>query len=54
VAIDAYLQHLDGQIMVFFVLAASAAEAAVGLAIFVMLYQSYSEINTEKFSQLSG
>lgn len=54
VAIDRYLDLVDGQIMVFFILAIAAAEAAIGLAIFIVLYQRYASIETEKFAQLKG
>ena len=35
-----FLQSLDGVLFAFFVIAVAAAEAAVGLAIFVMIYRS--------------
>ena len=34
-----YLNSLDGVLMVFFVMTVAAAEAAVGLAIFVLLFR---------------
>ena len=42
VALAAFARHhggLDGQIFVFFVMAVAAAEAAVGLAIFIAIYR---------------
>jgi NADH-quinone oxidoreductase subunit K len=54
VASDYFLAQLDGQVMVFFVLACAACEAAIGLAIFVLLYRSYHNVDTGKFSQLRG
>lgn len=54
IAIDYFIHQMHGQIMVFFVLAVAACEAAIGLAIFVLLYQSYQSIDTEIFDQLRG
>jgi len=42
VALAAFARHhggLDGQIFVFFVMAVAAAEAAVGLAIFIAIFR---------------
>ena len=54
VAIDQYLQSLTGQVMVFFILAIAAAEAAIGLALFILLYRRYGSIETDQFSELKG
>lgn len=54
VAIGQHLSQIDGQVLVFFILAISACEAAVGLAIFVQLYRSYQMIDTDKFDHLRG
>ena len=54
VAIDHYLSLIDGQVMVFFILAIAAGEAAIGLAIFIVLYRQYTSIETDKFSSLKG
>ncbi len=47
-----FLQSIDGVIFVFFVMAVAAAEAAVGLAIFVMLYRSKGTINVDEVNLL--
>ncbi|MBS3917402.1 MAG: NADH-quinone oxidoreductase subunit NuoK [Deltaproteobacteria bacterium] len=47
-----FLQSIDGVIFVFFVMAVAAAEAAVGLAIFVMLYRSKETINVDEINLL--
>lgn len=54
VVIDQYLHVVTGQVMVFFVLAVAAAEAAIGLALFILLYQRYRSIETDKFCKLKG
>jgi len=43
---------MDGVLFVFFVLAVAAAEAAVGLAIFVLLYRSRETINVDEINLL--
>ena len=47
-----FLQSLDGVLFAFFVMAVAAAEAAVGLAIFVMLYRSRDTINVDEINLL--
>lgn len=47
-------QNIDGQIMVLFVMAIAAAEAAVGLAIAVFLYKKFKELNINFFEHLRG
>jgi NADH-quinone oxidoreductase subunit K len=51
IAFSKYNQRVDGQVLVFFVIAIAAAEVAVGLAIIVALYRrkqtvSVSELNS--------
>ena len=46
------LQSLDGVLFAFFVIAVAAAEAAVGLAIFVMIYRSRETINVDEINLL--
>lgn len=43
-----------GQVFVFFVLTVAAAEAAIGLAILVLLFRNLSTINVDKLDQLKG
>ena len=45
-------QSLDGIFMVLFVMAVAAAEAAVGLAIFVLMYRKHGTIDLDKFNLL--
>ncbi len=47
-----FLQSIDGVIFAFFVMAVAAAEAAVGLAIFVMIYRSRGTINVDEINLL--
>ena len=48
----ATLHSLEGQIVVFFVIAIAAAEAAVGLAIFVALFRHTETIDVNKVNLL--
>jgi NADH-quinone oxidoreductase subunit K len=52
ITLSRFLQSMDGVIFAFFVMAVAAAEAAVGLAIFVMLYRSKETINVDEVNLL--
>ncbi len=52
VTVSRFLQSLDGVIFAFFVMAVAAAEAAVGLAIFVMIYRSRETVNVDEINLL--
>jgi NADH-quinone oxidoreductase subunit K len=54
VAFSRYLGNIDGQVFVFFVLTVAAAEAAIGLAILVVLFRLRQSINVADISQLKG
>ena len=54
VAFSHYLQDLSGQIFVFFILTVAAAEAAIGLAILVLLFRNLNTINVEELDHLNG
>lgn len=54
VAFSSYLNLLEGQIMVFFVMTIAAAEAAVGLALLVAIFKRYKEVNIRFFEHLRG
>ena len=47
-------QNLDGQVSVLFVMAIAAAEAGVGLALAVMLFKKFKELNISFFEHLRG
>ncbi|MCJ7746127.1 MAG: NADH-quinone oxidoreductase subunit NuoK [Desulfobacterales bacterium] len=52
VTLSRFLQSMDGVLFAFFVMAVAAAEAAVGLAIFVMIYRSRETINLDEINIL--
>ena len=54
VAVSRYQNNLDGFVMVFFVMAVAAAEAAVGLALAVAIFKRFREINIRFFEHLKG
>lgn len=54
VAFSHYLNDLAGQLFVFFILTVAAAEAAIGLAILVVLFRNLSSIDVEDLDTLKG
>jgi len=52
ISLSRFLQSIDGVLFAFFVMAVAAAEAAVGLAIFVMVYRSRGTINVDEINLL--
>ncbi|MDH3401528.1 MAG: NADH-quinone oxidoreductase subunit NuoK [Chromatiales bacterium] len=54
VAFSRFLNNLDGQIFVFFILTVAAAEAAIGLAILVVLFRSKNSINVDELDSMKG
>jgi NADH-quinone oxidoreductase subunit K len=54
VAFSRFLGNLDGQIFVFFILTVAAAEAAIGLAILVVLFRERKSINVEELDAMKG
>ena len=54
VAFSHYLQDIAGQVFVFFILTVAAAEAAIGLAILIVLFRNRRTINVDDLNQLSG
>ncbi|MGI4814818.1 MAG: NADH-quinone oxidoreductase subunit NuoK [Janthinobacterium lividum] len=54
VAFSHYLNDINGQVFVFFVLTVAAAEAGIGLAILVTLFRRLDTINVEDLDQLKG
>jgi NADH-quinone oxidoreductase subunit K len=52
IAASRFLNSLDGVLMVFFVMTVAAAEAAVGLAIFVLLFRGRKTIRVDEINLL--
>ncbi|WP_137935766.1 NADH-quinone oxidoreductase subunit NuoK [Chitinivorax sp. B] len=54
VAFARFMGDTAGEIFVFFILTVAAAEAAIGLAILVVLFRNLSTINVEDIDKLKG
>lgn len=54
VAFAHYLGDSAGQVFVFFILTVAAAEAAIGLAILVVLFRNRGTINVDDLDEMRG
>ena len=54
VAFSHFLGDLSGQVFVFFILAVAAAEAAIGLAILIVLFRNLKSIHVDDLGSLKG
>ena len=54
IAFSHFLDDNAGQIFVFFILTVAAAEAAIGLAILVVLFRNKRTINVENLDAMKG
>lgn len=54
VAFAHYLNDINGEVLVFFILTVAAAESAIGLALIVSLYRSRGSIEVDKLDSLKG
>ncbi len=54
IALAKATQLLHGQVVVFFIITVAAAEAAVGLAIILLLFRQKRTIKAEEFNQMKG
>jgi NADH-quinone oxidoreductase subunit K len=50
VAFSRFLNSMDGQIFVFFVMTVAAAEAAVGLAIILAVFRTKATLNADEIN----
>ena len=54
VAFSYFMNDLAGQVFVIFILTVAAAEAAIGLAILVLVFRNRETINVEELDSLKG
>ena len=54
VAFSRFLDDTTGQVFVFFILTVAAAEAAIGLAILVVLFRTRASIDVVELDSLKG
>ena len=54
IAFSHYRGDIAGQVFVFFILTVAAAEAAIGLAILVVLFRNRGTINVQDLDSMKG
>ena len=54
IALSRYLDDVAGQVFVFFILTVAASEAAIGLAILVVLFRTRGSINVQTLDSMKG
>ena len=54
IAFSSFLQQVTGEVFVFFILTVAAAEAAIGLAILVVVFRNRRSINVDALAELKG
>ena len=54
IAFSDYLHNISGEVFVFFILTVAAAEAAIGLAILMLIFRNRGTIDVENLDQLKG
>lgn len=54
IAFSKYLDDVQGQVFVFFILTVAAAEAAIGLAILVVLFRNKKTLEVKEINELEG
>lgn len=54
IAFSHFLNDINGQIFVFFILTVAAAESAIGLAILVVLFRNRHTINVDDLKSMEG
>ena len=54
IAFSRYLGDIQGQVFALFAIAIAAAEVAVGLAIVIIAYRLYKEIDVAEYRSLRG
>jgi len=54
IAFSHYMGDVTGQVFVFFILTVAAAEAAIGLAILVVLFRNRETINVAELDSMHG
>ncbi len=54
IAFSHFLNDTAGQVFVFFILTVAAAEAAIGLAILIVLFRNLGSINVDDIDAMKG
>jgi len=53
-AFSHYLQDLRGQVLVFFIIAVAAAEAAIGLVLIISVFRNKPTVHVDELKEMSG
>lgn len=54
IAFSHFMNDINGQVFVFFILTVAAAESAIGLAILVVLFRNSETINVDDLDSMKG
>ncbi len=54
IAFSSYLNDVQGQVFVFFILTVAAAEAAIGLAILIVIFRQRQSLEVDNLNELKG
>jgi NADH-quinone oxidoreductase subunit K len=54
IAFSSYLNDIQGQVFVFFILTVAAAEAAIGLAILIVIFRRRQSLDVDQLNELKG
>lgn len=54
VALSHYLKDMRGQVLVFFIIAVAAAEAAIGLGIIIALFRNRDTAYVDEVNEMKG
>ena len=54
VTFSRFSQVIDGQVLVFFIMTVAAAEAAIGLALLVLVFRAHGNIQLKNVQELKG
>ncbi len=54
IAFSSFLHDIQGQVFVFFILTVAAAEAAIGLAILVVIFRQRKSLEVDQLNEMKG
>lgn len=54
IAFSYYLKDMRGQVLVFFIIAVAAAEAAIGLGIIIALFRNRATVHVDEVHEMKG
>ncbi len=54
VSFSRFLGHLNGQAIVFLIIAVAAAEAAIGLSIVILMFKNKESLSVDDFNTMKG